>query len=85
MVVFKIVLSGMKYKGNLFIYEHLEYHLAMIHFLDDLAHSGPGGSDTPRRPKGGLASLLGNKNLPISCTVLSYTNICLKSLVYGCC
>ena len=33
----------------------------MIHFLDDLAHNGPGGSDTPRRPKGDLASLLGNK------------------------
>ena len=57
------------------IYEHREYHLAMIHFLNDLAHNGPGGSDTPRRPKGVLASLLGNKNLQISCAVLSYTNI----------
>ena len=43
------------------IYKHREYHLAMIHFLDDLAHNGPGGSDTPRRPKGDLDSLLGNK------------------------
>ena len=33
----------------------------MIHFLDDLAHNGSGGSDTHRRPKGDLASLLGNK------------------------
>ena len=36
------------------------YHSAMIHFLDDLAYNGPGG-DMPRRPKGDLASLLGNK------------------------
>ena len=40
------------------IYEHREYHLAMIHFLDDLARNGPGGSDRPRRPKGDLASIL---------------------------
>ena len=32
------------------IYEHREYHSAMIHFLDDLASNGPGG-DMPRRPK----------------------------------
>ena len=43
------------------IYEHREYHLAMIHVLDDPAHNGPGGSDPARRPKGDLASLLGNK------------------------
>ena len=43
-----------------FIYEHREYHSAMIHFLDDLAYIGPGG-DMPRRAKGDLASLLGNK------------------------
>ena len=42
------------------IYEHREYHSAMIHFLDDLAYNGPAG-DMPRRPKGDLASLLGNK------------------------
>ena len=42
------------------IYEHREYHSAMIHFHDDLAYSGP-GSDMPRRPEGDLASLLGNK------------------------
>ena len=42
------------------IYEHREYHSAMIHFLDDLAYNGPGG-DMPRRPKGDLASLLGIK------------------------
>ena len=42
------------------IYEHRGYHSAMIHFLDDLAYNGPGG-DMPRRPKGDLASLLGNK------------------------
>ena len=42
------------------IYEHREYHSAMIHFLNDLAYNGPGG-DMPRRPKGDLASLLGNK------------------------
>ena len=42
------------------IYEHEEYHSAMIHFLDDLAYIGHGG-DMPRRPKGYLASLLGNK------------------------
>ena len=40
--------------------EHREYHSAMIHFLDDLAYNGPGGG-MPRRPKGDLASLLGNK------------------------
>ena len=56
------------------IYEHRKYHSAMIHFLDDLAYNGHGG-DMPRRPKGGLASLLGNINLLISCAVLSYTNI----------
>ena len=56
------------------IYEHREYHSAMIHFLDDLAYNGPGG-DMPRRPQGDLASLLGNKILLISCAVLSYTNI----------
>ena len=38
-----------------------EYHLALILFLEDLAHNGPCGSYTPRRPKGDLASLLGNK------------------------
>ena len=43
------------------IYEHREYHLAMMYFLDDLASNGPGGSDMPRRPKEDLASLLGNK------------------------
>ena len=43
------------------IYEHREYHLAVIHFLDDLAHNDPGDSDTPRRSKRDLASLLGNK------------------------
>ena len=43
------------------IYEHREYHLALIDFLDDLAHNCPCGSDTPKRPKGDLASLLGNK------------------------
>ena len=32
----------------------------MIHFLDDLAYNDPGG-DMPTRPKGDLASLLGNK------------------------
>ena len=32
-----------------------------MYFLDDLARNGPGGSDMPRRPKGDLASLLGNK------------------------
>ena len=42
------------------IYEHQEYHSAMIHFLDYLAYNGPGG-DMPRRPKGDLASQLGNK------------------------
>ena len=42
------------------IYEHREYHSAMIHFFDDLAYNGPGG-DMPRRPKGNLALLLGNK------------------------
>ena len=42
------------------IYEHREYHSAMIHFLDYLANNGPGG-DMPRRPKGDLAALLGNK------------------------
>ena len=42
------------------IYEHREYHSAMIHFLDDLSYNDPGG-DMPRRPKGNLASLLGNK------------------------
>ena len=26
------------------IYEHREYHLAMMHFLDDLERNGPGGS-----------------------------------------
>ena len=57
------------------IYEHREYHLAMIHFLDDHARNGLGGSDTPMRQKGDLASLLGNKNLPISRAVLSYINI----------
>ena len=41
------------------IYEHREYHSAMIHFLDVLAYNGPGG-EKPRRPKGELASLLGN-------------------------
>ena len=43
------------------IYELREYHLALILFLDDLAHNGPCGSDTPRRSKGDLVSLLGNK------------------------
>ena len=42
------------------IYEHREYHSVMIHVLDDLANNGPGG-DMPRRPKGDLASLPGNK------------------------
>ena len=42
------------------IYEHREYHSAMIHFLDDLAYNGSGG-DMPGRPKGDQASLLGNK------------------------
>ena len=42
------------------IYKYREYHSAMIHFLDDLACNGPGG-DMPTRPKGDLASLLGNK------------------------
>ena len=40
------------------IYEHGEYHFAMMHFLDDLARNGFGGSDMPKRPKGDLASLL---------------------------
>ena len=56
------------------IYENREYHLAMMNILDDLARNGPVGSDMLRRPKGDLASLLGNKNLPISRAVLSYTN-----------
>ena len=43
------------------IYDHREYHLAMMHFLDDLERNGAGGSDMPRKPKGDLASLLGNK------------------------
>ena len=33
----------------------------MMHFLDDLARNGPGGSDMLMRPKGDLASLLENK------------------------
>ena len=52
------------------IYEHREYHSAMINFLDDLAYNGP-CRDMPGRPKGDLASLLGNKNILISCAVLS--------------
>ena len=32
----------------------------MMHFLDDLEPNGPGGSDMPKRPKGDLASLIGN-------------------------
>ena len=36
------------------IYEHREYHSAMIHFLDNPAYNGPGG-DIPRRPKGDLS------------------------------
>ena len=62
-------------KQRKIIYEHREYHFAMMHFLDDLERNGAGGSDMRRRPKGDLASLLGKKNLPISCAVLSYTNI----------
>ena len=42
------------------IYEHREYHSAILHFLDDFAYNGPGG-DMPRRPKGDLSSLQGNK------------------------
>ena len=37
------------------IYDLREYHLALILFLEDLAHNGPCGSYTPRRPKGDLA------------------------------
>ena len=33
------------------IYEHREYHLATMHFLDDLARNDPGGSDMPMRIK----------------------------------
>ena len=55
------------------IYEHREYHSAMIHSLDDLAYNGPGG-DMPRRSKGDLASLLGNKK-PSNKLCVSYTNI----------
>ena len=56
------------------IYEHREYHSAMIHFLEDLAYNGPGG-DMPRRPKGDLASLQGNKKPSNKLAVLSHTNI----------
>ena len=40
----------------------------MIHCIDDLAYNGP-GSDMPIRPKGDLASLLGNKKPNILCSV----------------
>ena len=58
------------------IYEHRQYHLAMIHFLDDLERNGRDGSDMPKRPKD-LPSLLGNKkpSNKLYCTVFSYTNI----------
>ena len=39
------------------IYEHREYHFAMIRFLHDLESNGLGGSDMPRRPKGDLANI----------------------------
>ena len=60
------------------IYEHREYHSAMIHFLDDLAYNGPGG-DMPRRPKGNLASLL-NKPSNKLCGVELHTYL-IKSLL----
>ena len=43
------------------IYEHREYHFAMIHFLDDLENNGPRDRDIPRRRKGDQILLIGNK------------------------
>ena len=44
-------------KQRKIIYEHREYHFAMIHFLHDLESNGLGDSDMPRRPKDDLANI----------------------------
>ena len=49
-------------KQKKIIYEHRQYHLAMMHFLHNLERNGPGGSDMLKRPKADPPSLLGNKN-----------------------
>ena len=64
------------------IYEHREYHLAMIHFLDDLARNGPGGSDMPGDQKE-IYSLCQEIKKPSNklCGVELHTNL-IKRVLY---